>query len=62
MQAAFQKGGSFWQRWYEAIRQDLLLLQEAGGQWTALVGSNYATAMASIILQYPNQYLPITEN
>ncbi len=62
VQAAFQKGGSFWQRWYEAIRQDLLLLQEAGGQWTDLVGSNYATAMASIILQYPNQYLPITEN
>ncbi|MEE3198964.1 MAG: prenyltransferase/squalene oxidase repeat-containing protein [Planctomycetota bacterium] len=62
VQAAFQKGGSFWQRWYDAIRQDLLLLQEADGRWTDLVGANYATAMASIILQYPNQYLPITEN
>ncbi|MEE3181294.1 MAG: prenyltransferase/squalene oxidase repeat-containing protein [Planctomycetota bacterium] len=62
VQAAFQKGGSFWQRWYDAIRQDLLLLQEEDGRWTDLVGANYATAMASIILQYPNQYLPITEN
>ena len=62
VQAAFQKGGAYWERWYDSIRQDLLLLQESDGRWTDLVGSNYATAMASIILQYPNQYLPITEN
>ena len=62
VQAAFQKGGTYWERWYDSIRQDLLLLQESDGRWTDLVGANYATAMASIILQYPNQYLPITEN
>ncbi|MEE3055215.1 MAG: prenyltransferase/squalene oxidase repeat-containing protein [Planctomycetota bacterium] len=62
VQAAFQKGGAYWERWYDSIRQDLLLLQESDGRWTDLVGANYATAMASIILQYPNQYLPITEN
>ena len=62
VQAAFQKGGTYWKRWYDSIRQDLLLLQESDGRWTDLVGANYATAMASIILQYPNQYLPITEN
>ena len=62
VQAAFQKGGAYWRQWYESIRRDLLGLQEPDGRWTDLVGSNYATAMATIILQFPNQYLPITEN
>ncbi len=62
VQAAFQRGGDYWRRWYDYIRRDLLALQEADGRWTDLVGPNYATAMAAIILQFPNQYLPITEN
>jgi hypothetical protein len=48
--------------WYEATKRDLLALQGRDGSWTDLVGSNYATAMAAIILQLPNQYLPIMEN
>jgi hypothetical protein len=62
VQAMFQAGGENWRRWYEYIRQELLALQEPSGCWSDLVGSNYATAMATIILQFPNQYLPITEN
>lgn len=62
VQAAFQAGGDYWLRWYEGIRKDLLSFQDEDGSWTDLVGSNYATAMAAIILQMPNQYLPITEN
>ena len=62
VQAAFQAGGDYWTRWYDTIREDLVALQEPDGSWTDLVGSNYATAMAAIILQMPNQYLPITEN
>lgn len=62
IQAAFQTGGKYWQRWYKYIQRDLVELQEADGRWTDLVGPNYATAMATIILQFPNQYLPITEN
>jgi squalene cyclase len=62
VQAAFQAGGDYWARWYEAVKSDLLALQDSDGSWTDLVGSNYATAMAAIILQLPNQYLPITEN
>ncbi|HLU49051.1 MAG TPA: prenyltransferase/squalene oxidase repeat-containing protein, partial [Planctomycetota bacterium] len=63
VQALFQKGGEDWRRWYEDyIKPDLLKLQESDGSWNDLVGSRYATAMATIILQFPNQYLPITEN
>ena len=62
VQAAFQAGGAYWRGWYEWIKSDLLLLQAADGSWTDLVGSNYATAMAAIILQMPNKYLPIMEN
>ncbi|MBI4602442.1 MAG: prenyltransferase [Planctomycetes bacterium] len=62
VQAAFQAGGEYWTRWYETVKDDLLELQAPDGSWADLVGSNYATAMAAIILQMPNQYLPITEN
>jgi hypothetical protein len=60
-QAAFQKGGSFWSRWYQIVQGELLELQEPAGNWRDLVGKNYATAVATIILQVPYQYLPITE-
>jgi hypothetical protein len=63
VQAMFQAGGEYWRQWYDYIRRDLLELQDPQeGCWTDLVGSNYATAMSTIILQFPNQYLPITEN
>jgi squalene cyclase len=61
VQAAFQRGGTYWQRWYEDTQRDLLSLQERTGSWRDLVGRNYATAMATIVLQMPFQYLPITE-
>lgn len=61
VQAAFQKGGRYWTEWYRLIRAELLGLQEPDGAWRDLVGKNYATAMATIILQMPFQYLPITE-
>ena len=61
-QAALQASGPYWTAWYETTKRELLALQEADGSWTDLVGSNYATAMAAIILQLPNQYLPIMEN
>ena len=61
VQAMFQAGGSYWSRWYAVIRSDLLSIQSADGSWRDLVGPNYGTAMATIILQIPYQYLPITE-
>jgi len=60
-QAAYQAGGRYWAQWYARIRADLLDLQQEDGSWVDLVGRNYATAMATIILQIPYRYLPILE-
>ncbi|MFQ5654198.1 MAG: prenyltransferase/squalene oxidase repeat-containing protein [Planctomycetota bacterium] len=60
-QAAFQRGGDYWDDWQQRVWRDLLLLQEPNGSWKDLVGSSYATAMACVILEIPNQYLPIFE-
>ena len=55
-QAAFQKGGKYWETWQEEVWEDLLRVQnKSEGYWKDLVGPNYATAMACIILQIPKQ-------
>ena len=61
VQALFQAGGQAWSRWYDIMQTELRALQEPEGNWEDLVGKNYATAMAAIVLQMPFQYLPITE-
>ncbi len=62
VQAAFQCGGEYWRTWHRDITQELLELQQDDtGAWVDLVGVNYATAMATLILQIPYQYLPIFE-
>jgi hypothetical protein len=61
VQAAFQRGGEYWRLWHKEIVRELLELQERNGAWVDLVGVNYATAMATLILQIPYQYLPIFE-
>lgn len=59
VQAMWQAGGERWQRWYPAIRDTLLRTQRADGSWQDAVGPEYATAMSCIILQIPNNALPI---
>lgn len=61
IQALYQAGGSHWARWYPQIREEILAGQDPSGHWQDLVGRNYATAMATIILQIPYRYLPIFE-
>ena len=58
-QAMWQAGGQRWQRWYPAVRDDLIGRQGANGSWVSPLGNEYATAMACIVLQIPNNYLPI---
>ncbi len=58
-QAMWLRGGSAWNEWYPAIRDELILRQSASGYWLDSICNEYGTAMALIILQIPNNYLPI---
>ena len=64
VQAMWQRGGREWERWYPAIRDELLQPRRliVGGGWSSPSFCNeYGTAMACIILQMPNNQLPIFE-
>jgi hypothetical protein len=58
VQAMWHTGGDHWQRWYPAIRDELVGEQQ-DSRWLSDYGPEYATAMACIILQLPNDCLPI---
>jgi len=66
IQAMWQAGGKYWLKWYPAIRDELLRRQHAGGSWADRPGvrissicNEYDTAMACLVLQMPENYLPI---
>jgi hypothetical protein len=59
VQAMWQAGGEYWEKWYPAIRETLLAQQSRDGSWQDPISTEYGTAMACIILQIPNNYLPI---
>lgn len=59
VQAMWHAGGNHWARWYPAIRDELVMRQLPDGSWHDPVSGEYATSMACIVLQLPNQYLPI---
>jgi hypothetical protein len=59
VQAMWQAGGDYWKYWYPAIRDALLKRQSDDGSWMDSIGAEYGTSMALIILQMPNNYLPI---
>lgn len=60
VQAMYQAGGEHWNGWFPRIRDQLLRDQGRDGSWNDSTFSNeYATAMACIILQLPNNHLPI---
>jgi hypothetical protein len=58
-QAFWIRGGDDWMKWYPAIRDELLRRRSAQGYWQDSIGNEYGTAMALIVLQMPNNYLPI---
>ena len=58
-QAMFLAGGEDWALWYEAVRDQLVNDQQTGGNWNGEQTDEYCTAMALIILQMPNRYLPV---
>jgi hypothetical protein len=67
MQAAFQAGGEYWERWHPRVRKWFLANQNADGSWPG-VGSEasfnhataftYSTAMGAICLEVYLHYLP----
>jgi hypothetical protein len=60
VQAMYLAGGEDWQRWWPAIRDELVAKQAQNGGWIDHhAGGAYATAMALIIIQMPKRYLPI---
>ena len=59
VQAMWHAGGEYWARWYPAIRDALVARQGEDGTWMDSICAEYGTAMACIVLQMPNNYLPI---
>jgi prenyltransferase beta subunit len=60
VQAMWHAGDERWQQWYPAIRDELTSRQLPDGRWKdSLVNDEYATAMACLVLQMPNNFLPI---
>jgi prenyltransferase beta subunit len=59
VQAMFLAGGKYWREWYPGIREVLVKQQKDDGGWEREVDPDYCTAMALIILQMPNRYLPV---
>jgi hypothetical protein len=59
VQAMWIKGGNYWREWFPAVRDELIARQRADGSWVDSICQEYGTAMACIIMQIPNNYLPI---
>lgn len=59
VQAMWVAGGNRWQTWYPAIRDELIGRQRKDGSWMSSFGVEYATAMSLIVLQIPENHLPI---
>lgn len=60
VQAMWHAGDERWQQWYPSIRDELIIRQLPDGSWNdSLINNEYATAMACLVLQMPNNYLPI---
>lgn len=58
-QAMYMAGGAHWRQYHLYVFPEILDLQRADGSWRDIVGQAYATSMALIILQVPNEQFPI---
>ena len=61
IQAMWHAGGERWQKWYPEIRDELINRQREDGSWMDSICPEYGSAMACIVLQVPNNYLPILQ-
>ena len=58
-QAFHQTGGDDWRNYYTFMRDYFLKRQRADGSWVGRISPEYNTSMALIVLQMPNELLPI---
>ena len=61
VQAFYVAGGDLWNDYFRTMRDLLVRMQEAEGHWPNETGPGnaFSTAVATLILQIPYQYLPI---
>jgi Squalene-hopene cyclase C-terminal domain len=61
VQAFFVAGGNHWTKYFRHMKRELLQNQNGDGAWPCEVGPGeaFSTAVATLILQIPYQYLPI---
>jgi prenyltransferase beta subunit len=59
VQAFWILGGDAWQSWYRALSRQIMNQRYPDGRWEDMIGREYATAMACIILSVPRSTLPI---
>lgn len=61
VQAMWHAEGQRWARWYPSLCRTLTTRQQPNGCWPDQICNEYGTAMACIILQMPNNFLPILQ-
>ncbi|HHI79210.1 MAG TPA: prenyltransferase [Planctomycetes bacterium] len=63
VQAFFFAGGRRWKKYFDSVQRLLRSLQEPNGSWACDIGpgSNFGTAVATLILAIPYRYLPIIQ-
>jgi hypothetical protein len=61
VQAYYITGGNQWRRYFTEVKSRLLRMQRPDGSWPNDVGPGpeFGTAVATLVLQIPLQYLPI---
>jgi hypothetical protein len=61
VQAYYITGDPKWTKYFRTMKELLLSRQKKDGSWTCSTGPGdaFATAVATLILQIPLQYLPI---
>ena len=59
VQAMWHAGGKWWNDWYPPLRDLLVKRQRPSGSWSSPYSEEFATAMACVILQMPNDRVPV---
>lgn len=58
-QAFWHRGGKEWDEWYVYMRDALLAKQSGDGSWASSYGTEFATSMALVMLQMPQDHTPV---